>query len=158
AFDLDKVQKHGAMWDRQKLLDVNQRWLRRLPDDEFIAEGGLDAPDPERLKKAVPLLKERAHTFGDARALLDGELSCLFAKPELNAAQLVAKETVPGSTKQHLEAFDGLIAALHEEATPADAEAALKPYADAIPKEAGGRGAALWPLRYALSGLERSPD
>ncbi len=32
------------------------------------------------------------------------------------------------------------------------------PYADAIPKEEGGRGAALWPLRYALSGQERSPD
>ena len=30
--------------------------------------------------------------------------------------------------------------------------------ADANPKENGGRGAVLWPLRYALSGQERSPD
>ena len=34
----------------------------------------------------------------------------------------------------------------------------LMPYADTISKEDGGRGAVLWPLRYALSGLERSPD
>jgi hypothetical protein len=31
-------------------------------------------------------------------------------------------------------------------------------YADTISKEEGGRGAVLWPLRYALSGQERSPD
>ena len=31
-------------------------------------------------------------------------------------------------------------------------------YADTIGKEQGGRGAVLWPLRYALSGEEKSPD
>lgn len=158
TFDLDGVQKHGAMWDRVKLLDVNQRWMRKLPDDEFIRRGELAATDAARLRAAVPLLKERAQTFGEARALLGTEFACLFNAPALDRAHLTAKETVPGSTRTHLETSAATIQSLPEGASAEAAKAALMPYADSIPKEDGSRGAVLWPLRYALSGQERSPD
>lgn len=160
AFDLDGVQKHGAIWNREKLLDVNQRWMRKLSDEDFIREGGLAASDEGKLRQIVPLLKERAKTFGEARALLEGEFASIFATPVLDRAQLIAKEPadLPGVTSLHLRALEAEFAMLHEGMDAEGIKAVLMPYADAIPKEQGGRGAALWPLRYALSGMERSPD
>ncbi len=160
AFELDGVQKHGAIWNREKLLDVNQRWMRKLSDEEFIAEGNLAAHDEGKLRMIVPLLKERAKTFGEARAMLEGELASIFTAPALDRAMLVAKEPeeLKGVTALHLRAFGAQSELLHEGATAEEIKEVLMPYADAIPKEEGGRGAALWPLRYALSGQERSPD
>lgn len=154
-FEFSNVQKNGAVFDMVKFKDVNQRWMRKLSDEEFLVRGGLTASDPERLLKATHLFKERAHTFGEAREMLSGELSCLFTTPVIDRALLVNKETpeAPGATKGHLEALKGLIEGLPEGIGAEEAKAALMPYAD---RE--GRGAVLWPLRYALSGAERSPD
>ncbi|HEX7651732.1 MAG TPA: hypothetical protein VF439_03395, partial [Candidatus Paceibacterota bacterium] len=92
--------------------------------------------------------------------MLSGELSCLFKKPSLERRQLIAKQPDGDTMKAaaHLSAAKDAIAALPASVTPDEAKAALMPYADGISKEDGGRGAVLWPLRYALSGLERSPD
>ena len=58
-----------------------------------------------------------------------------------------------------LEALISPINGLQEGATAEEVKVVLMPIADAQEAEAkGGRGAVLWPLRYALSGQERSPD
>lgn len=158
AFELERLQKSGARFDETKLLHLNQEWMRSLDDDAFITEGHLTASDPARLKEIVPLLKERAKTFGEARTLLTTEFAGLFSTPVLDTAQLTAKEVTPNSTKTHLTGLKTALQSLPEGASMEDIKALLMPYADAIPKEEGGRGAALWPLRYALSGQERSPD
>ncbi|KND49655.1 MAG: glutamate--tRNA ligase [Parcubacteria bacterium C7867-008] len=155
AFELDGVQKHGAIWNREKLLDVNQQWMRKLSDEEFIAQGSLSSPDNSKLQKIVPLLKERAKTFAEARDMITGELNCLFTAPTLDLALLTSKSD---ATAVHLRALLELHEGLADDMTPDEIKALLMPYADGISKEEGGRGAALWPLRYALSGEERSPD
>ncbi|MGH7174915.1 MAG: glutamate--tRNA ligase [Minisyncoccia bacterium] len=157
-FSLDGVQKGGAVFDRTKILSVNQRWMRKLSPGDFIERGGLVAPDAAILEKAVPLLKERARTFGEARDLLAGELSCLFARPSLDRAQLIAKETLSNSTRKYLEGALALVEKIPAGESADAIKAALMPLADANSKESGGRGAVLWPLRYALSGQEKSPD
>jgi hypothetical protein len=58
----------------------------------------------------------------------------------------------------HLQTLQNLVVGLHEDVDAEAVKAELMPYADTLTKEQGGRGAALWPLRYALSGAERSPD
>ncbi len=165
AFSVEGIQKSGAAWNREKLLSVNQRWMRKLSDDQFFAALEASRPDATELasvaRRAVPLLKERARTFGEARALLSGELACLFAAPELSRETLRAKEGERGTafTKAGLEAVLHAAEALPESPDAETAKAALMPLADAEEaKEKGGRGAMLWPLRYALSGQERSPD
>ena len=161
AFDLAKVHKSGAVFDMTKFRSVNQRWMRKLGDDAFIAAGNLSAPDAGILEKAVPLLKERASTFGEAREMLAGELSCLFRAPAQDPGKLRAKEPpeVPGYTKTALESLLEPIGALPEGVSAEAAKEALMPLADQAEGERkGGRGAVLWPLRYALSGAERSPD
>jgi len=160
-FDLSRVQKGGAVFDETKLLSVNQHWMRKLADDEFIAQGNLTAPDPDKLRRIVSLLKERARTFAEAQKILDSELNFLFNSPQPSREVLLAKELPerPGialsGLKGLLEAISGLPEGVLAEAVKdtlmhlADAEEA---------RGKGGRGAVLWPLRYALSGAERSPD
>lgn len=169
-FSLERVQKGGAQFDETKLNHLNREHMRRLSDDDFIKAAELSASDSGRLLRAVPVIRERSYTLRDAQTMLEDELSGLFSQPVLEKGQLIAKaggkENMPPSeqeslesvTQGHLEAFIGLLEPFQEDISAEDAKAALMPYADAIPKENGGRGAALWPLRYALSGREKSPD
>ena len=106
-------------------------------------------------------MKERAHTFGEAREMLQGELACLFTTPTLDRTLLLSKETPErsGITKTALESLRTAVETLPEGVSAESAKEALMPLADAEEaKGKGGRGAVLWPLRYALSGAERSPD
>lgn len=161
-FTLADIQKGGAVFDRTKLLSVNQRWMRKLSDEEYVRRGDFAVTDSALLRKLVPLLKERAHTYNEARALLadGGELAGLFTTPKQEAVRLTEKELpdTTGSTSVHLACAKEIIEALPETPSIEETKTALMAYADTNPKEKGGRGAVLWPLRYALSGAERSPD
>lgn len=165
AFTLEGVQKSGAAWNREKLLSVNQHWMRKMSDKDLLfALGrlhlGNDAP-PRKLLATMPLVKERARTLEEAKQLLEGELSCLFAEPSLDREKLAAKEPAdrPGLTKTALETLYNPLESLPEGVSAEAVKKSLMPLADAEEARAkGGRGAILWPLRYALSGAERSPD
>ena len=156
AFDLSRVQKGSAVFDEIKLLSVNQHWMRVLSDEDYLAH--LKATCPLSI---IPLLKERAKTFEEAREMLSGELSCFFTKPKIDRDRLLAKE-LPGRSGVAITALKGLlepIKALPEGASAEVVKQTLMPLADAEEQKGkGGRGAVLWPLRYALSGQERSPD
>lgn len=162
AFDISRVQKGSAIFDEVKLFSVNQHWMRALTDEDFIRRGNLKADDSEKLKKIVPLLKERTKTFREAREMLSGELSCLFTEPSLDRSKLLAKELPDhqGMTKMALESLCEAVKAFPEGLSAEAVKESIMPLADAQErlKGKGGRGAVLWPLRYALSGAERSPD
>ncbi len=160
-FSLEHVQKSGAAWSREKLLSINQHWMRTLSTDDFISRGNLTAPDDQKLRQAVPLLKERVQTFRAAQEMLSGELSCLFTEPTPARETLLAKEPGdrPGATLSALTSLLEPIRGLPEGAPAEEVKEILMVIADAEEaKGKGGRGAVLWPLRYALSGQERSPD
>ena len=154
-FDITRLQKGGAQWSDEKLLFINREWMRTLSDADYVSRGDLSAPDAARLHSAVSILKERAQSFVEAQELLDTELAHLFVAPTLDAALLASKGL---RTKEYLEAQQQILSGLSESASLDEIKDALMTHADTISKEEGGRGAALWPLRYALSGLERSPD
>lgn len=69
-------------------------------------------------------------------------------------------------TKSALESLLEPVKALPKGASAETVKNALMPFADVEEAKGlpagqagkGGRGAVLWPLRYALSGQERSPD
>ena len=170
-FSLDGLQKSGAIFDDVKLLSVNQHWMRKLSDDEFIQRGGLKAPDDGMLRQIVPLLKERAQTFAAAREILAGELAFFFRAPELTPEGLLmgakpGKAGLPGEArsassgvKNGLEGVLEALGALGSDVSAEVVKDTLMPIADAAETEGRrGRGAVLWALRYGLSGLERSPD
>ncbi len=151
AFELERVQKSGAMFDDEKLLHINQHWMRTLSDSDFVSHMDTAGKDEAVVLHAVSLLKDRAKTFVEANAMLSGELACLFAASVLTKELLVAKESADVTAEylsQVLDIIRPLVAPSAEEV-----KAVVMPYADDK-----GRAAVLWPLRYALSGQERSPD
>ena len=161
-FDLSNVQKGGAIFDETKLLSVNQHWMRQLSDSDFLVQmNDLGGRSFGELQKAVPLLKERAKTFQEAREMLDGELKCLFEEPAIDPSQLVVKEPKdrPSMTKSALEGLSEALKGLPEGVSAEAVKDSIMPLAEVEEANGkGGRGAVLWPLRYALSGQERSPD
>jgi glutamyl-tRNA synthetase len=75
-FDLDHVQKGGAVFDRERLEWLNGQWIRKLEPDELIARlepflegdrraGRIDRlPAPEELRPLIPIVQERLPTLG----------------------------------------------------------------------------------------------
>jgi len=75
-FDLEHVQKGGAVFDRERLEWLNGQWIRRLDAEDLIErlepflEADRDAgridrmPSPEELRPLVPIIQERLPTLG----------------------------------------------------------------------------------------------
>jgi nondiscriminating glutamyl-tRNA synthetase len=75
-FDLEHVQKGGAVFDRERLEWLNGQWIRRLDAEDLIERlqpfleaerdaGRIDrVPTPEELRPLVPIIQERLPTLG----------------------------------------------------------------------------------------------
>lgn len=152
-FSLERVHKSGAVFDLHKLLWFNHEHLKMLPDEEYkrrledFAKSKVDA-------RLVPLLKARAQTLAEATAALKEEfgfLSIVFPESSmLTQGGKIGRETA----SNHLISVHELLSNVPDEGfTAAQLKDILWPYATAQ-----GRGEVLWPLRVALSGMEKSPD
>ncbi len=74
-FDLEHVQKGGAVFDRERLEWLNGQWIRRLEAEDLIERlepfleterdaGRIDrVPTPEELRPLVPIIQERLPTL-----------------------------------------------------------------------------------------------
>ena len=169
VFDLEKVQKSGAVFDMEKLRWVNREHIKKVADDQFkkVALAWLPSAiteasqfSEERFLRFLPDLRERISTYGDIKTQAEeGDFSYIFDKPVFEIAQILPparKGVVPDSKKieKHLLWLGGKLYDLAEEQWTKDGlKEALWDYAT---KE--GRGDVLWPLRVALSGKDKSPD
>lgn len=153
-FDITRVQKGGAIFDFEKLDWINKEHLNRLPDDVF--KEGIKAFLPssyhtDMLTKLVPILRERVSKYSDIN---EDEVSYFFRAPTYNAIDLLWKDDSKDLAIKHLEHTLECLRALNIGAfLEPQIKDALWDYAT---KE--GRGSVLWPLRYALSGRDKSPD
>ena len=85
----------------------------------------------------------------------NGDFNFFFTHPTVDIEKINFKGCAPSETKKHLEAEQKILEALQDSDWNADGiKAAIMTYADTLEK----RGLALHPLRYSLSGLEKSPD
>jgi glutamyl-tRNA synthetase len=168
AFDLSKVQKGGAVFNEEKLRWVNKEHLKRMPKAELaekireIVAASARAKDlrwnvdAKTIARIAPVLLERMNNFSDIQGMIDTQdLDFYFADPQYDALSLKWKEEPDlKGAERHLGSIRNALQKLSER--PWDEEsikAALWPYAE---KE--GRGAVLWPFRFALSGKDRSPN
>ncbi|TAJ99250.1 MAG: glutamate--tRNA ligase, partial [Chloroflexota bacterium] len=75
-FDLDHVQKGGAVFDRERLEWINGQWIRRLDDEALVTRlepfleaehlaGRMDrTPTPDEIRTVLPMIRERLPTLG----------------------------------------------------------------------------------------------
>lgn len=166
AFDLAKVQKSGALFNPEKLEWINKEHILRMNEharldaiESYISEDIKKLPNYSRamFEKFAPIIVEHITNFGEVGAMcVGGELSYFFTAPSFPKEKLLWKgEGDVTTTTTRLLHIQELLKALPEgrEFTPENVKNALWSYA-----EAEGRGNVLWPLRYALSGREKSPD
>lgn len=172
AFDIARVQKAGGAFNEEKLRWMNKEHLKRLPRAEFekLVRERLSASERVRdlgwkldgeegkgmVAKLAPVILDRISALGDIDAMvLERDLDYYFAEPVYDAVSLKWKDAPDlSSAEKHLTYARTALQGLQEASWSEESvKAALWPYA-----EQEGRGAVLWPLRYALSGKDKSPN
>lgn len=156
-FDLDKVQKAGAVFGEDKLAWFNREYIKKLSTKEFwdYAKPWIPSSfnDDQILKKIESIIRDRIEKFADVKTLFEeGEMDYFFKAPKIDNAMLVWKDSTLEKAHEYLKEVKSILKDL-ESWDYESIKGAIWPYAD---KE--GRGAVLWPMRVALSGREKSPD
>jgi nondiscriminating glutamyl-tRNA synthetase len=154
-FDISKVQKGGAIFDVMKLRWVNKEHLKRIPEEEThklihdILEE--DFPGKEIPNELIKVVFERIEILSDIHKMVrEGELNYFFEEPVLIREKISWKTDTAENSAALLREVAQII-----KKTDGSQQCDLNIMAFA---ESRGKGSVLWPLRYALSGKERSPD
>jgi glutamyl-tRNA synthetase len=153
SFDLSRVSSNPAAFDPQKLEWMNNHYIQSLDDDDlaarcmhFLAEDGL-LPDPQVLRRSMPLVRERMKRLTDVTELL----RFLFTddvKPNEKAAELIAQAGPDYLRKA---------AAVLERVEPWTSER-IQEALDQVAQEAGLNRTKGWqPIRAAVTGSNVSP-
>lgn len=165
AFTLEKVGKAGAVFNIEKLDWFNREYLKQLSPEalvdyieQFLPEELRTKKDREFMLRLAPLLLERISKGADLADMYEkGELSYFFVEPTYDSAlllwkKLTGKEGIE-KTREHLSAVIAIIEKAEPTNDPETVKGLLWDYA-----EKNGKGEVLWPMRVALSSLEKSPD
>lgn len=158
-FKLEDLHTSGAVFDMDKLRWFNREYLLKLPDHEFAAQaiGHLrralpKAVNDEHLQRIALLMRERISVWSDIEALAkEGEFDYFLGEPRLEADLIPMKKIDKQTTARHLKKVSELLASA--DFSENGIKNAVWDYATEE-----GRGAVLWPFRYALTGREKSPD
>ncbi len=155
-FDLNKIQKGGAIFDIEKLKWINREYLKRktsLIEEEI--KKSMPNIKKEMVEKLVPLVVGRVSVLHEIGPLLVGGELDFFTTPECEKEKLIWKGSNDVNTKQHLEKILEILENSPEKSfeKPENIKAMIWEYA-----EREGRGNVLWPMRYALTGKDKSPD
>lgn len=171
VFDLSKIQRSGAKWNDDKLNWLNKEHIKLLPQKE-IEKNILEWLKPayagfsgnmqynKILLKIIPIVLERISKWGDVKEIMErGELDFFFKAPDFSqpslGEKLIFKNTAPEKISANLNQAIKALEELGEEDFAAEnIKNILMPIADKL----NNRGELLHPVRFALSGLEKSPD
>jgi len=153
AFDIDRVSSNPARFDPQKLEWMNNHYIQTLEDDDlaarclhFLSVAGL-SPEPDLLRRAMPLVKERMKTLAEVPELLRFLFTDDIA-PNEKAAELIAK-----APQGYLASAADALATLRDWSAGAIAGAL-----DRLASGAGLNRTKGWqPVRAAVSGSNVSP-
>jgi glutamyl-tRNA synthetase len=164
-FDLEHVQKGGAVFDKDRLEWLNGQWIRKLSPEELIERlqpsleaelqaGRIDRlPGAEELRALVPIIQERLPTLGSIGDLV-GFL--WVDKVDVDPAVLVPKRWDRSTTLTALRAARKTIAG---EVGPVAFEAdELEPPMRALAESNGWKAGDLFmAVRVAVTGRTATP-
>lgn len=153
-FSLKKIQKSGAIFNIARLDWLNKEYIKKADPDEL--KEWIEPYIPKSNSKIINLLKERINKLSDIKNLYEAsELNYFFKQPEYEKEKLLWREEKDLiNTKNILEKIIEIIKSVDEKNfTQENIKTVIWPYT-----EEKGRGNVLWPLRMALTGLDKSPD
>lgn len=163
-FTLEQVQKSGAIFDETKLRWFNREHMLRMDSEQFTVNSKkyfslslLEKLEKTgRLEALMPIIRERIETLGDIRDMeAVGEFVYFVETPVYEKEQLLwKKEPDSAATCLRLKEAARLLSDINEADWNMNSiKETLWSFA-----EAEGKGNVLWPLRFALTGKEKSPD
>ena len=154
AFDLAKVNKSGAVVNVEKLDWMNHQYLMKLSEDELVrvAEPFLAVQgDADVIRRALMIERMRVNRLDE----FNSHLESYVAMPAYDAALLVWKKADAGDACENLKRMREQIVQMSDESA-ATVELIEKTIREYITSNGLQNGNVLWPLRVALSGLEKS--
>ncbi len=163
-FDLEHVQKGGAVFDRERLEWLNGQWIRRLPVDEFVErlrpffqreldDGRIDRlPSDDEVRSLAPVIQERLPRLGAVGELV----GFLFVdRLALDPDVLVPKRWDARTAAEALRAARDVIAG-HDEVTWEADE--LEPPIRVLVEQRGWKAGDLFmAIRVAVTGRTAAP-
>lgn len=154
-FDLDRVQKSGAVFNLEKLDWLNREYIKSLSDEKladlilpYLEKAGVSVGDKNFLNKIIKVSRDRLKTL-DEIALQAG---FFFEITDYPSELLLWKKESKGNAKNILDQVVSILSGVNDWSMQG-LQTALQPILDS-----SGRGEVLWPVRVALSGLKGSPD
>lgn len=171
VFDLSKVQKKGGVFNIEKLNWINKEHITHQPHELQIENlksqiAKTKWKDSEKLEdqhfveKFLKIILERIHRWGEVGESVEaGEFDYLFSAPVLDKDKICWKNQDKQNAKENLEKILSILgdpSPLQGEgpsgAKGGEVEQKIMSFAEKM-----GKGGVLWPLRYSLSGKEKSP-
>ncbi|MEO8208684.1 MAG: glutamate--tRNA ligase [Chloroflexota bacterium] len=163
-FDLDHVQKGGAVFDRERLEWINGQWIRRLDDDDLVTRllpfleaehvaGRIDhTPAADEVRIVLPMIRERLPILGAVGDLI-GFL--WIDQLTVDPATLVPKRWDATTTRDGLSAARDAIAETGSVSFEADE---LEPPLRALAESRGWKAGDLFmAIRVAVTGRTATP-
>jgi len=155
-FSIEKVQKSGGVFNIEKLNWINKEHIKKLSASELKENIFRYLPDELKIEKIIPIIAERISKWGDIKNMLErGELDLFYKKPVIEKERLIYKNSSAERIAENLaKAIETLKKLEENNFTAENIKNSLIQIADTLPN----RGELLHPVRYALSGLDKSPD
>jgi glutamyl-tRNA synthetase len=155
-FDLSKVQKSPAVFNEQKLEWFNKEHIKLLPQLEVEKNILERLPEAMRNPKLVPVIFDRISKWSDVNKMLEeGELDFFFKDLDYDKEKLNFKNTPSEKTISNLKLAKEALEKISKEDFNIDN---IKNSLMSISMNLESKGELLHPIRYALSGKDKSPD
>jgi glutamyl-tRNA synthetase len=172
-FSLEHMQKAGGAFNEDKLDWMNREYLKKMSYEEqeeyivkFLPESITSLPGYSNtiVHNITPVIMERISKGKDVTDMAEaGEFDYYFDKPKYSNEALFFKSSkIPTDIREttltqylnHVIGILGMIAL--SDFNKEVVKEKVWPYTES--GEVASRGDVLWPMRFALSGREKSPD
>ena len=156
TFDISRIGHSGAQWNDDKLDWMNKEYIKKLSTEELKNNIFKYLPDELKNDKLIPIISERISKFSDIKEMLErGELDFFFKVPEYSKDKLIFKDTPIENITTNLQNVVNELKKISEgDFTKENIKNILMNMAEKLPS----KGELLHPVRFALSGLDKSPD
>lgn len=153
-FDITKIHKGGAIFNKEKLAWMNKEHMRLQPiETQFNSvKSYMKEYSDDILHKLLPTIIDRISSYGELTDVEVTDFHFFVERSDINLAKIIWKDNGLNQAKDNLKTVKDILKSA--DFSSADSiKQAVMPYA-----ETNGKGNVLWPLRMTLSGQDKSVD